>query len=56
VIEFIDGTFYLHALVDVNGTFVNDTRIRDCLIQNNDILRFGRAQAKFMTFYEEPRA
>jgi hypothetical protein len=53
LIEFTDGAFYLHAQVDVNGTFVNDVKVRDCILQTNDILRFGRAQAKFMTFSEE---
>jgi len=49
LIEFVDGHFYLHALKDTNGTYVNDMnrRIRDTEIRNNDIIVFGRAQFRF---------
>ncbi len=55
LIEYIDGQFYLHGQSDINGTFVNETLVHDAIIQNNDILRFGRAKAKFLTFTEGQR-
>ena len=49
VIEFVDGHFYLHALKDTNGTFLNglDKPINDAEIRTNDLIAFGRAQFRF---------
>jgi hypothetical protein len=50
MIEYTDGHFYLHALRDTNGTYLNDMshRIRDCEIHSDDLLAFGRAQFHFL--------
>jgi len=48
VIEYTDGSFFLHARQDTNGTFVNNEKIRDKEIVHNDIIRFGRVQVKFI--------
>lgn len=48
LIEHHSGRFYLHARKDVNGTFVNETRIRDIEICEGDIIKFGRSQFQFL--------
>ncbi len=49
MIEFVDGHFYLHALRDTNGTYVNDLthKIRDAEIRHGDLIMFGRVQFRF---------
>jgi len=49
VIEFVDGHFYLHALKDTNGTFLNDLEkpISDAEIRTDDLIVFGRSQFRF---------
>ena len=51
MIEYLEGHFYLHALKDTNGTYVNDLgrRIRDVEIKNGDVIAFGQAQFRFIT-------
>ena len=50
VIELVEGRFFLHALKDTNGTFVNDmdNRIRDAEIKNGDQIAFGNVQMEFI--------
>ena len=49
-IEYVEGHFYLHALRDMNGTYVNDfsRKVRDTEIKNNDLIRFGQAEFRFI--------
>jgi hypothetical protein len=46
----LDAHFYLHAMKDTNGTFVNDLsrRVRDMEIRNGDMIAFGRMQFHFI--------
>jgi pSer/pThr/pTyr-binding forkhead associated (FHA) protein len=37
----------LVALRDLNGTFINDSLIRERALQNGDEIRFGRARFRF---------
>ncbi len=46
-IEFKDGHFVLTALQDSNGTFINDTLIRQRALRDGDEVRFGRAKFRF---------
>ncbi|MBL7201328.1 MAG: FHA domain-containing protein [Anaerolineae bacterium] len=46
-IAFSDGHFVLTALQDTNGTFVNDTLIRQRPLGDGDEVRLGRARFQF---------
>lgn len=48
-IEYVDGHFYLHALKDTNGTFLNgiEKPINDAEIRTDDLITFGRARFRF---------
>jgi hypothetical protein len=46
-IEYKGGYYVLTALKDSNGTFVNDTLVRQRTLQNGDEVRFGRARFRF---------
>jgi len=46
-IEYRQGRYLLTALQDSNGTFVNETLIRQRTLQNGDELRFGRVSFRF---------
>jgi hypothetical protein len=46
-IEFKDGHFVLTALQDSNGTFINDTLVRQRTLRDGDEVRFGRARFQF---------
>ena len=46
-IAFSEGHFVLTALQDTNGTFVNDTLIRQRPLGDGDEVRFGRARFQF---------
>ncbi len=46
-IEYRQGHYLLTALQDSNGTFVNETLIRQRTLQDGDELRFGRASFRF---------
>ncbi len=47
-IEYLCPRFYLHALRDLNGTYVNEVRIRDAEIKDGDRIAFGKAQFRFV--------
>lgn len=47
-IELKDGHFVLTALRDLNGTFINDTLIRQRTLRDGDEVRFGRARFRFV--------
>jgi hypothetical protein len=42
-----DGHYVLTALHDSNGTFINDTLIRQRILREGDEVRFGRARFRF---------
>ena len=46
-IEFQEGHFVLTALQDSNGTFINDTLVRQRTLRDGDEVRFGRARFRF---------
>jgi hypothetical protein len=46
-IEFKEGHFVLTALQDSNGTFINDTLVRQRALRDGDEVRFGRARFQF---------
>lgn len=46
-IEYHDEHFVLTALRDSNGTFVNDTLVRQRTLRDGDEVRFGRARFRF---------
>jgi hypothetical protein len=46
-IEYRDGRFVLTALQDTNGTFINDTLVRQRTLRDGDEVRFGRARFQF---------
>jgi hypothetical protein len=46
-IEYRDGHFVLTALQDTNGTFINDTLVRQRTLRDGDEIRFGRARFQF---------
>lgn len=47
-IEYIEGRFVLNAMDDSNGTFVNDTMIRQEVLSHGDQVCFGRARFEFL--------
>jgi hypothetical protein len=53
-IEFEEGHFVLTALRDSNGTFVNDTLIRQRTLRDGDEIRFGRARFQFTILEPTP--
>ena len=52
-IEYRQGHYVLTALQDANGTFVNETLIRQRTLQDGDELRFGRASFRFAVLESE---
>jgi hypothetical protein len=46
-IEYEEGHFVLGALRDSNGTFINDTLVRQRVLRDGDEVRFGRARFQF---------
>ena len=48
-IEYVEGHFFIHAIKDTNGIFVNDlsTRVKDKEIRDGDLIALGRAQFRF---------
>jgi hypothetical protein len=46
-IEYTEGRFVLTALQDSNGTFINDTLVRQRALRDGDEIRFGRARFQF---------
>jgi len=46
-IEYREGHFVLTALQDSNGTFINDTLVRQRALRDGDEVRFGRARFQF---------
>ncbi len=56
VIEYVeeDGTFLLHDLNTVNGTYVNDCRIQNAAVRltENDMIRFGFNGTTFQLVYQ----
>lgn len=47
-IEYKEGQFWLNAISDANGTFVNDERIQQQVLNNGDQIRFGRIRFQFL--------
>jgi hypothetical protein len=52
-IEPREGHFVLTALRDLNGTFVNDTLIRQRTLRDGDEVRFGRARFQFVVVRDQ---
>ena len=46
-IAFREGHYVLTALHDSNGTFINDTLVRQRILREGDEVRFGRARFRF---------
>jgi hypothetical protein len=46
-IEYNEGHFVLTALQDTNGTFINDTLVRQRTLRDGDEVRFGRDRFQF---------
>lgn len=46
-IEYGEGRYVLTALHDSNGTFINDTLVRQRVLRDGDEVRFGRARFRF---------
>ncbi len=47
-IEFQGGQFVLYADDDANGTFVNEQRVRRCVLHDGDQVRLGRMRFRFV--------
>jgi len=48
LIEYEGGRFYLHALRDLNGTYLDGARVRDCELTDGCTITFGKAQFHFV--------
>jgi pSer/pThr/pTyr-binding forkhead associated (FHA) protein len=46
-ITFVQDHYVLKALDDRNGTFVNNSRVRQQMLHDGDEIRFGRASYSF---------
>jgi hypothetical protein len=46
-IAYREGHYVLTALHDSNGTFINDTLVRQRILRDGDEVRFGRARFRF---------
>ena len=47
-IEYVQDGFVLNAMNDLNGTFINNTRIRRKALSDGDQICFGRARFEFL--------
>ena len=47
-IEYSEGEYAITALQDSNGTYINDSRIRQRALRDGDEVRFGRVRFRFM--------
>jgi hypothetical protein len=52
-IAYREGHYVLTALHDSNGTFINDTLVRQRILREGDEVRFGRARFRFELFEGE---
>jgi len=43
-----EGIFRVRDLGSTNGTFVNDERVEESVLKNNDSIRFGAVEGKFL--------
>ena len=53
-IRFEHGAWWIHDNDSSNGTFVNDKKVHDFMIQNGDKLKFGSIEVEFYSAPETP--
>jgi pSer/pThr/pTyr-binding forkhead associated (FHA) protein len=49
-ISFRQGQYEVHDLASTNGTYVNEARVGEAILQDNDRLRVGVTQLVFKSF------
>jgi pSer/pThr/pTyr-binding forkhead associated (FHA) protein len=53
-IRFEHGAWWVHDNSSSNGTFVNDSQVRDSVLKNGDVVKFGNVVATFTSSPEAP--
>lgn len=53
-IRFEHGGWWIHDNSSSNGTFVNDAQVRDSVLKNGDVVKFGNVVATFTSVPEVP--